>query len=171
MNYIVDVNGRRVEVELDGPKATINGKSNSVSLIDVEGTPVFLLRVGDEVHRVLAKRGSERGRWTIDVDGVRFDVEALDERRRAISDLTAATDAAAGPKPLIAPMPGLVVRVQVKVGDVVSAGQGLVVVEAMKMENELRAISDGVVLSIRAEQGAPVEKGAILVELGPIIAD
>jgi pyruvate carboxylase subunit B len=64
-------------------------------------------------------------------------------------------------------MPGLVVRVSVSVGDTVSAGQGLVVVEAMKMENELRASAAGVVTAVLAVPGHVVEKGAVLVELGP----
>jgi pyruvate carboxylase subunit B len=67
-------------------------------------------------------------------------------------------------------MPGLVVRVSVAVGDTVSAGQGLVVVEAMKMENELRASAAGVVTAVLAVPGHVVEKGALLVELGPLAA-
>jgi len=62
-------------------------------------------------------------------------------------------------------MPGLVVRVAVSVGDVVSAGQGLAVIEAMKMENELRASSAGVVMAIRVTPGEAVNKGAVLIEL------
>lgn len=95
-------------------------------------------------------------------------VDALDERTRALRDLTAASPGATGPAPLVAPMPGLIVRVTAVAGDVVSAGQGLVVIEAMKMENELRATAAGVVLSVRAVAGTAVEKGAILVELGPL---
>jgi pyruvate carboxylase subunit B len=62
-------------------------------------------------------------------------------------------------------MPGLVVKVMVAVGDQVQAGQGLVVMEAMKMENELRAISAGVVRQIHVTPGTAVEKGTLLVEL------
>jgi pyruvate carboxylase subunit B len=64
-------------------------------------------------------------------------------------------------------MPGLVVRVHVQPGDRVEAGQGLVAMEAMKMENELRAPSAGSVVAVRVEAGAIVEKGAVLIELGP----
>jgi pyruvate carboxylase subunit B len=63
-------------------------------------------------------------------------------------------------------MPGLVVRVSVSVGDRVEAGQGIVVMEAMKMENELRATAAGTVKSVNATPGTAVEKGALLVELG-----
>jgi pyruvate carboxylase subunit B len=62
-------------------------------------------------------------------------------------------------------MPGLIVRVNVSVGDRVEAGQGIVVMEAMKMENELRATAAGTVRSVNATSGTAVEKGALLVEL------
>jgi len=70
-----------------------------------------------------------------------------------------------GPAPLLAPMPGMVVRVQVQVGDVVQPGQGLVVMEAMKMENELRATAPATVKAVIAQPGTAVEKGALLIEL------
>ena len=65
-------------------------------------------------------------------------------------------------------MPGLVVRVEVTVGQVVKVGEGLVVVEAMKMENELRATRPGVVETIHVTPGQTVAKGASLVTLGPV---
>jgi len=62
-------------------------------------------------------------------------------------------------------MPGLIVRVNVEPGDRVQSGQGLVVMEAMKMENELRAQAAGTVKAVHAKPGSAVEKGALLVEL------
>ena len=170
MKYLVDVNGERITVELDGAHAVVEGVRHDVSLTHVEGTPVRLVRIGDQVHRVAVRRGATRGLWQLDVDGVRVEAEALDERMRAIKDLTAASAAASGPAPLVAPMPGLVVRVAVAVGDQVGAGQGLVVIEAMKMENELRTTAAGVVLAVKATPGQAVDKGAVLVELGPLPA-
>ncbi|HMI42929.1 MAG TPA: biotin/lipoyl-containing protein, partial [Gemmatimonadaceae bacterium] len=73
-----------------------------------------------------------------------------------------------GPAPILAPMPGLIVPVNVKVGDTVEAGQGVVVMEAMKMENELRATAAGVVKSVEVAAGTAVEKGALLVALGEV---
>lgn len=168
MKYVVDVNGERITVELDGAHATVDGTRHDVQLSPVPGTPVRLVRIGEQVHRIVARRGSARGQWQLDVDGVRVEAEALDERMRAIKDLTAASAVASGPAPLVAPMPGLVVRIAVAVGDEVTTGQGLVVIEAMKMENELRAASAGVVTALRAVAGQPVDKGAVLVELGPV---
>jgi len=67
-----------------------------------------------------------------------------------------------GPQRLVAPMPGKVVRVLVKAGDTVKARQGLVVVEAMKMENELRAARDGRVRDVLVAEGQSVDAGAVL---------
>jgi len=165
MKYIVDLNGERREVELNGPTARIGDVANEAHIQVIEGTPIRLLTLGDEVHRIVVRRSGGRGRYLLSVDGYRFDVEALDERARAIRDITAAVAKPSGPAPIVAPMPGLVVRVNVAVGDVIAAGHGAVVIEAMKMENELRAKAGGKVRSVQAEVGMAVEKGAILVEL------
>ncbi|MGZ8378969.1 MAG: acetyl-CoA carboxylase biotin carboxyl carrier protein subunit [Gemmatirosa sp.] len=165
MKYVVDIDGERLTVELTGDEVRIGDEVLSAHLVDVEGTPVSLLTIGDRVYRLVARRGDARGRYTLSLEGRRFGVEALDERTRAIRDLSDAAQAATGPTPLVAPMPGLVVRIAVQVGDVVGAGQGLVVMEAMKMENELRAPAAGTVTAIHAVPGTAVEKGTLLVEL------
>lgn len=164
MKYLVDLDGRRVEVELADGVATVDGVRMDVRLTEVAGTPVFLLATGDEVHHAVVRRNGGRGLYTISMGGWRFEAEALDERRRAIRDLVREAAAAAGPVPLVAPMPGMIVRVSVEVGTVVEAGAGLVVMEAMKMENELRASAAGKVLRVLVTAGQAVEKGAPLVE-------
>ena len=165
MKYIVEVNGRTIEVQLDGDGVHVDGEGVRVQLVEVEGTPVRVVTIGDEVHRVVARRGAGRGRYTLWIGGHRYEVEALDERTRTIRDLSNASAGPKGPAPLVAPMPGLIVRVNVQPGDAVSAGQGLVVMEAMKMENELRAAGPGTVKAVLATPGTAVEKGAVLVEL------
>lgn len=165
MRYLVQVGAREVEVLLDGETVTCEGFASSARVSDVEGTPVRLVTLGDEVHRVVARRGETRGSFTLWVDGFRYEVEALDERTRAIRELSGASDAVTGPAPLKAPMPGMIVRVAVQVGDSVVPGQSLVVMEAMKMENELRATAAATVKAVLAQPGTAVEKGAVLLEL------
>lgn len=165
MKYYVTVNGEEHEVELDGAEVQTGGASTTAHLTEVEGTPLQLLNIGDAVHRVLVRRGDRRGLYTLSIDGHRFEIDALDERARTIRDLSGNAAAASGPAPLVAPMPGLIVRVNAKPGDRVEAGQGLVVMEAMKMENELRATADGVVKAVLVAPGKAVEKGAVLLEM------
>jgi pyruvate carboxylase subunit B len=165
MKYIVTVNGERMTVTLGPEGAALDDGPTPARLTDVEGTPVRLVTVGDTVHRVVVRRREGRGSYVLWLDGFVYDVEALDERMRTIRDLAAAAAPPSGPAPVVAPMPGLIVRVHVTPGDVVTAGQGLVVMEAMKMENELRAQGDGVVKAVLVTPGTAVEKGAVLVEL------
>jgi pyruvate carboxylase subunit B len=166
MKYVVVLNGEREEVTLGPEGASYEGAAARVAELDeIAGTPIRMLRIGSQVHRVVVQRREGRGRYTLWIDGHRFEAEALDERTRAIRDLSAAGVGPAGPAPVRAPMPGLIVRINVKVGDVVHAGQGIVVMEAMKMENELRATAAGTVKSVEVRPGAAVEKGALLVAL------
>ena len=165
MKYVVIVNGTRIDVARDEDGIRVGDRLLHAHLADVDGTPVKILRIGDAVHRVVMRRGAGRGQYTIWVGGHRYDVEALDERTRAIRDLSAQGAQAVGPAPLVAPMPGLIVRVNVQVGDAVQPGAPVVVMEAMKMENELRAQTAGIVAAVRVQPGAAVEKGAVLVEL------
>jgi pyruvate carboxylase subunit B len=165
VKYVVDLNGERCEVEVDGEAVTLGGHTVMAGIEEVEGTPVRLVTIGSEVHRVVVRRGGSRGAYTLWVDGFRFEGEALDERTRVIRDITAQSAGPSGPAPVVAPMPGLIVRVTVAVGDSVQAGQGLVVMEAMKMENELRAAAAGVVKAVNVSPGKAVEKGMTLIEL------
>jgi biotin carboxyl carrier protein len=165
MRYFVSVGDQEIELSLDGDEIEVNGKTLNASVADVAGTPVRMLTIGDEVHRIVVRPGPTRGRYVLWVDGYRHEVEALDERMRAIRELAGQSAEKAGPAPLIAPMPGMIVRVNVQPGDVVHAGQGLVVMEAMKMENELRASTTATVKAVHAQVGAAVDKGALLLEL------
>ncbi len=166
MKYIVDLGGQRVPVSISDDGITVAGRPVVAELTSIDGTPARILRVGDRIHRVVARRNGARGAHVLWIDGWRFDVEALDERTRAIRDRAAASASQSGPAPVVAPMPGLIVRVLCATGDVVTAGTPLVVMEAMKMENELRASGDGTVGEILAQPGTAVEKGTILVRLG-----
>jgi acetyl/propionyl-CoA carboxylase alpha subunit len=165
MKYHVRINDEDHEVLLDAAGVHLDGQDVAAQVVPVDGTPVRIVTIGDEVHRVVVRPGAGRGVYTLWLDGYRFEVEALDERTRAIRELSGTTAGPSGPAPLKAPMPGLIVRINVAVGDSVQAGQGLVVMEAMKMENELRAVAAGRVRAVHASPGSAVEKGALLIEL------
>jgi biotin carboxyl carrier protein len=98
----------------------------------------------------------------VTIDGHRFEVAAHDPRQWTARSRDGA---AGGARSIASPMPGKVVRVLVAEGDQVGAGQGLVVVEAMKMQNELKAPGDGRVVSVAAREGATVAAGEVLVTL------
>ncbi|MEP7088346.1 MAG: biotin/lipoyl-containing protein [Gemmatimonadota bacterium] len=165
MIYVVEVNGQRYNVDVREGAVIVDGVNYRASLQQVAGTPVRILSVNDAVHRLVMRERVARGRYRLWLDGHRYDAEALDSRARAIRDMQASVAKPAGPAPLRAPMPGLIVQLRVKAGDVIAAGDRLVVMEAMKMENELRAPAAGKVKVVHVIVGAAVEKGALLVEL------
>lgn len=172
MKYVVTVAGERRTVDVAGDAARLldageAGDAGAAATLDPAAStgPVVVLRLGAALHRVIAAAHPARGEYVLELDGRRYVVQALDERTAAIRELAARSAPPAGPAPLVAPMPGLVLRVNVAVGDVVQAGQGLVVMEAMKMENELRSANAGTVRAVRTAPGAAVEKGTVLVEL------
>jgi pyruvate carboxylase subunit B len=170
MKYFVTIGETTHVIVVDGETVTVDAQTLRARLDALAGTPIQLVSIENQVHRVVPRRGDQRGQYEISIDGFRFQVEALDERSRAIRALSGASAKPAGPTHLAAPMPGLIVRVNVSGGDRVRAGQGLVVMEAMKMENELRAAAAGVVRKVLVTAGSAVEKGALLLEMEPINA-
>jgi biotin carboxyl carrier protein len=164
MRYHVTVGGRTRVVDVTEQGVTLDGKAVDASLGHVAGTHLRSLLLDGSSHRVVARRAAV-GVWELHVRGRRLTAEVVDERTRKVREMTGAASKNTGPRPLRAPMPGLVVKVEVAVGDDVQPGQGLVIVEAMKMENELRAESVGRVSKVRVEPGQAVDKDQILIEL------
>jgi pyruvate carboxylase subunit B len=164
MRYYVTIAGRTVEVDLRGEKPRVDGIEVEADLVTLPGTSLRHIRVDGVSHPVGARPGEARGRWQVTLEGSELDVEVVDERTRTLREMTGGHDVEAE-LTVSAPMPGLVVRLEVAVGDHVKAGQGVIVVEAMKMENELKAPADGVVSRIEVEAGQAVEKGSVLLVL------
>jgi biotin carboxyl carrier protein len=165
----LEVNGvvRRVQVEQEGTRfvVTLDGIRHVLDAAEIEpGRWSLLFDAARRSHEVLVRSG-QTGAATVIVDGATVPIRVLDPRNRRMSG--AAGDAGDdGPVRVTAPMPGKVVRVLVEAGDVVLARQGVVVVEAMKMENELRAPRSGTVRDVQAREGASVEAGALLLTIG-----
>jgi biotin carboxyl carrier protein len=163
VKYVVLIDGQAIEVEVDGERITIAGDTHSATLNAIPGTPLRQLLLNGR-PLTLSVEPLGRGRWALAPGGERLEVEVLDERTRHIRGLTEGGNQRRAAEVLKAPMPGLVVRVQTREGEAVTAGAGLIVLEAMKMENELKAAAPGVVKSVRVAPGEAVEKGQVLVE-------
>lgn len=105
------------------------------------------------------------GRLCVRVRGRVVYLEMLDERHQKIKDAQAVRFSEQGLIKIYSPMPGKILRVLVSEGDLVQEGQGLLVIEAMKMENELRASKSGHVKEICVKQGESVESGTLLLTI------
>jgi biotin carboxyl carrier protein len=165
--FRVEVGGRSYEVALeqdDGPpRLTVDGAEVEASLepADQDGTRRFTLN-GRQHLAGTAPRGE---RIAVALDGLTLDVTVEDERRSRLAQFGGGGVRHSGRQVVRAPMPGLVVRVNVTVGQQVAAGESVVVLQAMKMENELGSPRDGTIASVAVEAGQAVEQGQPLVEL------
>ncbi|HEX6588825.1 MAG TPA: biotin/lipoyl-containing protein [Longimicrobiales bacterium] len=164
MKYFVTLSGRTIEVELHAGGVRVDGREVAAEMRELPGTRLRHLLLDGRSLPLVATQ-PEAGVWELHVEGARHRVEVVDERTRAIRAMTGQGATQKGPAAIKAPMPGLVTRIEVAPGDAVRAGQGVVVIEAMKMENELRADADGIVDQVLVAPGQAVEKGAVLVQM------
>ena len=125
---------------------------------------LWWVRIGHRNHRVSAHRGSD-GHWAVTLDRVADQWEVHGLREQMMERMGLEEASAAGAKELRAPMPGKVIEVLVKEGQSVEEGEAMLVLDAMKMENVLRAGMSGVVSSIGVEAGNAVEKEAVLISM------
>jgi biotin carboxyl carrier protein len=149
MNWQIVVNGHPVEVDPRHLDAVTEVEPGVYSIV-LEGESFEVRLLG------------EPDAWTAEVGGRRLPVEVRDPRNTSRRSKTAL---GAGRQSIRAPMPGKIVRVLVRQGDQVETGQGLVVVEAMKMQNELKAYRPGRVIRMNAQPGNTIAAGETLVEL------
>ncbi len=167
MKYFVSIGERTVTVELDGDALWLDGQPMVASLEAQVGSPEVRLVLNGR-GAMLAVEGHGDGVWRLVDRGAVREVRVEDERSRHIRELAGPGKSSSAGAVIKAPMPGRVVRIPVTIGDRVVAGAGLLVLEAMKMENEIKSAAAGVVTAVLVTSGQAVEKGQILVELGPV---
>jgi biotin carboxyl carrier protein len=164
VQYEVEVNGRvrQVSVHRAGGRfaVSVDGRVWQVDAARVDARTLSLVVEPGRSYDVSLAPDVATGLLNVRVGRLQVAV-ALNGRRRGRQDEW--KQAASGPQRIVAPMPGKIVRVAVQSGEAVRARQTVVVIEAMKMENELRAGRDGTVGELHAREGASVEAGALLV--------
>ena len=160
MRYYVGVNGEEVQALFNDGSLELEGEHMSATL-HPSGSTEAQMSLDGMRHRVYVRR--TRAGWRIHTRGRTFEVTVEDERTRVIRELGGGMASRSNAPEVRAPMPGLIVRVLVDSGQEVEAGDGMLVIEAMKMENELKAEGDGSVGQIHVKPGQTVDKGDLLV--------
>jgi len=154
MKLEVIVNGRAADLRLESSRFEYRGLEREYSM-EPSGPGIFSILIDGRSYQatVLAP-------GTIQVNGRIFSVEVFDPRELR---QRSGTSGSQGRQSVAAPMPGKVVRLLVAAGDLVEARQGLIVVEAMKMQNEMKSPKAGTVVEVKTKEGATVAAGEILV--------
>ena len=142
---------------------TIDGKTVHVDAVKSGPTVYSMIEDGKQFEALVDEKGAHG--FDVMVTGRIFHLEAVDERTRLLAGSGAT--AVSGPQNVEAEMPGKVVKIHVAAGDRVTEGQGVVIVEAMKMENEIPSPIDGVLTELGVAEGDTVEAGALLFTVEP----
>ena len=164
MKLIAELNHEKHEISLksDGDMLTaeIDGRHYELEASEVEPN-VYLLKHDGKIYEVfVSPRKDQNAPFSVNLGNHQFEIKIADPKRlRGSGSLDADADGIAEIKTA---MPGKVVRILVEQGAEIAAGDGVLVVEAMKMQNEMKSPKDGIVKEIRAEEGATVNAGDIL---------
>jgi biotin carboxyl carrier protein len=165
MKYVTTIGGQTFRVEvLDDRHILLDGKPFEVDFTAIDNQPVFSLLINGrslEAHAVPMEGG-----WQVLLHGKMFEAQVEDEQAIRVRALAHSVGDAGGECLLRAPMPGLVVSIPVTAGQNVAKGAALVILESMKMQNELRSPKDGTVQEIRIQPGQIVEQNKVLVVIG-----
>jgi len=166
MKYVTTINDKTYVIEInDDKRVIVDGVEYAVDFESVSGQPVYSLLIDGHSYEAYVNEAEASGDWQVLIRGDLYTATVEDEREKR---LRAAAGAGTGTDiefSLRAPMPGLIVTVPVAEGAAVHKGDILVVLESMKMQNELKCPRDGQVTRVKVKTGENVEQNQVLVTI------
>ncbi len=161
MKYVTIIEERRFEIEIDNDgRVLIDGEERDVDFLNLGGSLFSLITENKSFEAVI---DDDEGRIDVMMRGRLFEAQVLDERAMLLMQRRGGLTISSGE--VQAPMPGLIVDVPVELGSEVAKGQTVIILESMKMQNELKSPIDGFVRGIHARAGQAVDKNDLLVEI------
>lgn len=164
MKYISTVGEREVLIEiLDECLISLDGKVFNVNFEAVSGQSVYSLILEGKSYEAYVYPGEED--WQVLLQGRLYPVQVEDEREKRLRAAAGSRVAETGEFHLRAPMPGLVVSILIEEGQAIEKGQVMIILESMKMQNELKAPRNGIISRIRVKPGDSVEQKQTLMSV------
>ena len=164
MKYITTIDNKEFEIEIvDERHIRIGERLLEVNFKSVSGQPVFSLILDGKSYESFVYQGEED--WEVLIRGRQYQVKIEDEREKRLKAAAGGGVIEGGEFHLKAPMPGLVVSILIEEGQEVKKGQVMLILESMKMQNELKAPRDGVMGRVRVKAGESVEQRQTLLSV------
>lgn len=161
MKYVAIINNQQYEIEIDEDgKVLIDGDERDVDFLNLGGSLFSVITENKSLEAVI---DDDEGRIAVMMGGRLFETQVLDERAILMMQRRGVQETGSGE--VHAPMPGLIVEVTVQPDQEVEIGDTLIILESMKMQNELKSPIAGVVRSVQVAAGQAVEKNMLLVEI------
>lgn len=167
MKYFATVNDQVYEIDIDHHgRVTVDGHEMAADMRLVGGTNLYSLLVDNASYEVvLDLEGESHSAYRVMARGLQYIVRVQDERSRRLALVDRSLRPPDGELLIKAPIPGLVVKTPIQPGQEVAEGDTLIILEAMKMENELRAPRAGTIHEVKVAPGAQVQLGQTLLTL------
>jgi biotin carboxyl carrier protein len=163
VKYFAAVNGQEYEIEIEDGQVLVDGEAIVVDVSQIGVPELYSILLNGHSYEVLVEE--KRQEYAVTLAGQQFHVQVEDERSRRLNAGRKGPLVPTGELVVKAPIPGLVVKVLVSEGEDIPEDHPLVILEAMKMENEIRSLRAGVVRSVDVVAGQRVEQGAALLVL------
>jgi len=164
MKYLTTIKDKTYTVELlDGGRISVNGEIHDFKFVQVGDQPVFSLLLDDNSYEGLLY--NDDGTWQVFLQGAMYAALVEDEREKRLRGQASASQSEDTDFHLVAPMPGLVVNLPVSEGQEIAKGDVLLVLESMKMQNELKSPRAGQISRVRVAEGDSVEKKQVLLSV------
>ncbi len=164
-DFVVSLNDKKKKIKiLSGSTILIDGVEKNYDLSKVSDH-CFLLKIGNRVYDITTSKFSS-SRYGLLIDGHYFETTVKTTLQEKASELSLLKKKDNHHDSIKAPMPGLVVKLKKQVGELVEQGESVIILEAMKMENDLKAPSSGQILDIFVKEGNSVEKDFVLLTIG-----
>lgn len=161
---IVTIGSKKKYVKiLDENNVEIDGKIHEVNLSKISDY-LYLIKIDKKVYEVTSTKQSSEKYW-FSIDGRFLDVTIRTTLQEKANEVLKQREATSKHDTIKAPMPGLILRIKKKVGEHIEIGEPLIVLEAMKMENEIRSPSSGIISEINCKEGLSVEKDSIIMKI------
>lgn len=160
-DFVVTINSKKKEIRITGNSLiSVNNRDYHQELYHLSGE-TYLLKLDNKIYEISADR-LDHERFSVSIGGKSFETQirtSLQEKAAKLLELKSGSTHKLIAK---APMPGMILKIKKEPGDTIIQGETVMILEAMKMENDLRAPVSGILKSINAKEGTAVEKGAVL---------
>ena len=167
MKYITTVDDKVFTIEInDDKRVIVDGVEYAVDFESVNGQPVYSLLINGRSYEAYVSENEDEHDWQVLIRGDLFTASVEDEREKRLRATAGAVSSSTDEFNLKAPMPGLIVAVPVTEGQAVRKGDILIVLESMKMQNELKCLREGTVGRIKVKTGDNVEHNQVLLTVG-----
>jgi biotin carboxyl carrier protein len=165
MKYLTTINDKTYTIEINDERhVTVDGKRYELDLLAFSIQNLYSLIIDNKSYEAFVE--NEADDWKVVLRGDQYEARVIDERAARLAKSAGGANAPVGDFNLKAPMPGLVVSVPVTEGQTVKKGDILIILESMKMQNELKSPRDGTVLRVKARTGDSVEQNQVMVTVG-----